>query len=83
MKRAATHLRAAGIYKHMKRTATHLRDKAKIALFSELSNFYLDLGQTPGQTPGQDRGAKTRPQGQLECANPQGSPGGMVRLGID
>ena len=26
--------------------------------------------------PGQDRGAKTRPQGQLECANPRGSPEG-------
>ena len=54
-----------------------LRDKAKIALFSKLSNFYFDL-RPPGQTPGQDRGAKTRPQGQLECANPRGSPGGMV-----
>ena len=49
-----------------------LRDKAKISLYFK--------------TPGQDKGAKTRPQGQLECANPQGSPGGgggMVRLGID
>ena len=25
-----------------------------------------------GQTPGQDRGAKIRPQGQLEFANPWG-----------
>ena len=65
-------------------TATHLfKRQSKIALFSKLSNFYFDLrppppppGQTPGQTPGQDRGAKTRPQGQLECANPRGSPPG-------
>ena len=54
------------------------RDKWKIALFSKLSNFYFDL-----RPLGQDRGAKTRPLGQLECANPRGSPGGMVRLGID
>ena len=42
-------------------------------------------GQSPGQIPEQDRGAKTRPQGQLKCASPRGSPGGgaMVRLGID
>ena len=64
----------------MKTAATHLL--AKIALFSKLSNFYFDL-RPPGLTPGQDRGAKTRPQGQLECANPWGSPGGMVRVGID
>ena len=40
---------------------------------------YFDLrppGQTPGQTPEQNRGAKTRPLGQLKCANPRGSPGG-------
>ena len=53
----------------------HLRDKAKIALFSKLSNFYFDL-----RPPGQDRGAKTRPQGQLECANPRGLPGGWSDL---
>ena len=57
-----------------------LRDKAKIALFSKLSNLFFDL-RPP--TPGQDRGAKTGPLGQLGCANPRGSPGGMVRLGID
>ena len=66
----------------MKRAATQLfKSKAKIALFSKLSNFYVDL-----RPPGQDRGAKTRPLGQLECANPRGSPGGgggMVRLGTD
>ena len=33
-----------------------------------------------GRPPGQDRGAKTRPQGQLECANPPGSPGGWSGL---
>ena len=51
--------------------------------FSKLSNFYFDLRPPAGKTPGQDRRAKTRPQGKLECANPLGSPGGMVRLGID
>ena len=72
----------------MKRAATHLfkRQSKNRAFFSKLSNFYFDLRPAPrGQTPGQDRGAKTRPQGQLECANPWGSPGegGMVRFGID
>ena len=53
-----------------------LRDKEKSCFFfSKLSNFYFDL-RPPGTTPGQDGGAKTRPQGQLECANPRGSPGG-------
>ena len=64
----------------MKRAATHLfkRQSKNLALFSKLSKFYFDLRPPPprGQTPGQDRGAKTRPQGQLECANPRGSPGG-------
>ena len=59
-----------------------LRDKAKIALFPKLLNFYFDL-----RPPVQDRGAKTRSLGQLQRANPRGSPGGggggMVRLGID
>ena len=70
----------------MKRAATHLfkRQSKNRGFFSKLSNFYFDLNPPPrGETPGQDRGAKTRPQGQLECVNPRGSPGGMVRLGID
>ena len=33
-------------------------------------------GQTPGQIPGQDRGAKTRPLGQLKCVNPRDRPEG-------
>ena len=58
----------------MKRAATQLfkRQSKNHAFFSKLS-----------KTPGQDRGAKTRPLGQLGCANPRGSPGGVVRLGID
>ena len=52
-----------------------LHDKAKIAHY----RIFI-LIQDPH---GQDKGAKTRPQGQLESANPWGSPGGMVRLGID
>ena len=57
----------------MKRAATHFfkRQSENHALFLKLFNFYFDL-RPPGQTPGQDRGAKTQPQGQLECANPQG-----------
>ena len=49
-----------------------LRDKAKIALFQN----YFDLRPPNGQTAGQNRGEKTRPLGQLKCANPRGSPGG-------
>ena len=48
-----------------------LRDKAKIALFFKIIELLLWF-----KTPGQDRGAKTRSQGQLECANPGGRPGG-------
>ena len=68
----------------MKRAATHLfkRQSEIRAFFPKLSNFYFDL-RPLGQTPGQDRGAKIRPQGQLECANSGGRPGGTVRLGID
>ena len=62
----------------MKRATTHLL--AKIVLFSKLSNFFFDLRPPGGQTPGQDKGAKTRPQGQLECANPRGLPGGWSGL---
>ena len=58
----------------MKRAATHLlkRQSKNRAFFSKLSNFYFDLRPLPGQIFGQDRGAKSRPQGQLECC---GSPG--------
>ena len=66
----------------MKRAATIcLRDNESKnrAFFSKLSKFHFDL-RPPGR---QDRGAKTRPQGQLECANPRGSSGEMVGLGID
>ena len=66
-------LLTSGIYKHMKRAATYLfkRQNENCAFFSKLSNFYFEL-RPPGQTLGQDRGAKTRPQGQLECANARG-----------
>ena len=46
-----------------------------MALLKKLSKFYFDLRPPQGQTPRQDKGAKTQPQGQLECANPWGSPG--------
>ena len=62
----------------MKRAATHLL--AKISLFSKLLNFFFDLRPPRGHTPGKDKGAKTQPQGQLECANPRGSPGGWSGL---
>ena len=60
----------------MKRAATHLLAKSRF--FRNYRTFSLIL-----DPPGQDKGVKTRPQGQLECANPRGSPGGMVKLGID
>ena len=53
--------------------------QSKNRTFSKLSNFYFDLRPLE-QTPGQDRGAKPRPQGQLECANPRGSSGGWSGL---
>ena len=61
----------------MKRAATHLfkRQSENCAFFQNYRTFTL-IQDPPGQTPGQDRGAKTRPQGQLECANPRGSPRG-------
>ena len=44
--------------------------------FQNYRTFTLILDPPPpGETPRQDRGAKTRPQGQLECVNPRGSPG--------
>ena len=74
----------------MKRAATQLfkRQSKNRVFFSKLSNFNFDL-RPPGANPqpdprGQDRGAKTRPQEQLECVNPwESTGGGMVRLGID
>ena len=64
-----------------------LRDKAKIALFFKIIELLLwfktPWGRPQGQPPGQDRGAKTRPQGQLEYANPRGSPGGDGQTWID
>ena len=60
----------------MKRAATHLfKRQSKNRPFSKLSNFYFDL-RPLGQAPGQNRGAKTLPQGQLDCANPRASPKG-------
>ena len=66
-------LLTSSIYRHENSCYPFVKRQSKIAFFfSRLSKFYLP----PGTTPGQDRGVKTRPQGQLECANPQGSPGG-------
>ena len=72
----------------MKRAATQLfkrqsKNRAFFKIIELLLRFKTPPGKTPGQTPGQDRGAKTRPLGQQKCANSRGSPGGMVRLGID
>ena len=69
-------LLTSGICKHMKRAATIcLREKTKITLSFKIIELLLWF-KTNEKTPWQDRGAKTRPQGQLECANPLGSPGG-------
>ena len=54
----------------------------KIVLFSKLSNSFFHLKPLGTDPRRQDRGAKTRPQGQLECANPRGSPGGWSGLGL-
>ena len=85
---SGSNLTEGGEHPHMPKSSVFLglSDKAKIALFSKLSNFCFDL-RPPGQTPGQDRGAKTRPQGQLESRDlnvriPKVARG-MVRLGID
>ena len=45
-------LLTSGIYKHMKRAATHLfkRQSQNHTFFSKLSNFYFDLGP-PGADP--------------------------------
>ena len=60
-------LLTSSIYKHMKRAATQLfKGQSNNRAFSKLSNFYFDL-----RPPWQDKGAKTRPQGQLECADPR------------
>ena len=58
----------------MKRAATHLfkRQSESRAFFQNYKAFTLIYD--PREDPGRDRGAKTRPQGQLECANPRGSP---------
>ena len=72
-------LLTSSIYKHEKSCHSVVKEtKQKSRFFSKLSNFYFDL-----RPPGQDRGAKTRPLGQQKGANPWGSPGGMVRPGID
>ena len=63
----------------MKRAATHLfKRQSKNRAFFKIIELLLRF-----RPPWQDRGAKTRPHGQLECANPRRTPGGMVRLGID
>ena len=64
----------------MKRAATHLFERQSKNRVFFFSNFHFDL-RPPGRNLEQDGGAKTRPQGQLECANPRGSSGGMARLG--
>ena len=65
----------------MKRAATQLfKRQSKNRAFSQNYRTFDPPEQTPRQTPGQDRGAKTRPLGQLKCANPRGRPGGWSGL---
>ena len=68
----------------MKRATTHLfkRQNKNRAFFQNYRTFTL-IQDPPGANPRGRQRSETRPQGQLECANPPGSPGGMVRLGID
>ena len=67
-------LLTSSIYKNMKR-AICLRDKAKVALFFKIIELLL-LFKTPRADPRERQRSETRPQGQLECANPRGSPWG-------
>ena len=65
----------------MKRAATQLfkRQSKNRAFFFKFIGRLLRLKThraSPGQNPGQDRGAKTRPLGQQECAKLRGSPWG-------
>ena len=53
----------------MKRAATKRQSKNS-TFFQNYRTFTLIYD------PRQNRGAKTRPLGQLECENPRGSPGG-------
>ena len=60
----------------MKRAATHLlKCKAKIALFSKLSNIYFDLRPPRADPQARQRSENPTPR-ELECGNPRGSPGG-------
>ena len=61
----------------MKGAATHLfKRQSKNHAFFEIIELLFDLRPLRGQTPGQDRGAKTQPQGQLECCKSLGVVGG-------
>ena len=63
----------------MKRSATHLfKRQSKNRTFSKLSNFYFDL-RPPGADPRARQRSENPTQGQLECANPRGRQGGVVR----
>ena len=58
------------------------RQSENRAFVSKLWNFYFDL-RPPRADPRQNRVTKTRPQGQLECANQRGSPGGEEWSGLE
>ena len=61
----------------MKRAATNFfKRQSENRAFFKIIEFYFHLRLPPGQ----DRAAKTRSHGQLECANPLGSPGGWSGL---
>ena len=61
-------LLTSSIYKHMKELL--LRDKAKIALFKKLSNFYFDL-RHPGRHPGKTEERKPNPRATRMCESPR------------
>ena len=50
--------------------------QSKNRAFFKIIELLLWFKTPPRTDPGKGRGAKTRPQEQLECANPPGSPGG-------
>ena len=69
----------------MKRAATHLfkRQSKNCVSFQDYRTSTLRPPPPPPGDPRARQKSENRPQGQIECANPRGSPGGVVRLGID
>ena len=68
----------------MKRAATHLfKKQSKNRVFCFIIELLLWFKTPRREDPRARQRSENPTQGQLECANPRGSPGGgMIRLGI-